>query len=147
MSLLSIFCPPGRPRGFKLRLPLLRSLSNSKVSLNDPEAGQIPTATPLHPDHHSHESLGLGEFLPLPPLPLDHQEHISGSRWGLWIIMRTVLGHSDELAEAYFKYWSCGTFLALMNDPYRPSEHGTIVEFLPKKLIFVWLWFFLLRDF
>uniref|UniRef100_A0A3Q1JDR9 Voltage-gated inwardly rectifying potassium channel KCNH2 n=1 Tax=Anabas testudineus TaxID=64144 RepID=A0A3Q1JDR9_ANATE len=37
----------GRPRGFKLRFPLLRSLSNSKVSLDDAEAGHIPTATPL----------------------------------------------------------------------------------------------------
>ncbi|XP_030254532.1 potassium voltage-gated channel subfamily H member 2 isoform X2 [Sparus aurata] len=75
----------GRPRGFKLRLPLLRSLSNSKASLDDTEAGQIPTATPLppHPDHHSHEPLGLGEFLPLPPLPSDHQEKISGSRSAL----------------------------------------------------------------
>ncbi|KAM8731444.1 voltage-gated inwardly rectifying potassium channel KCNH2 isoform 2-T2 [Acanthopagrus schlegelii] len=75
----------GRPRGFKLRLPLLRSLSNSKASLDDTEAGQIPTTTPLplHPDHHSHESLGLGEFLPLPPLPSDHQEKISGSRSAL----------------------------------------------------------------
>ncbi|XP_029385535.1 potassium voltage-gated channel subfamily H member 2 [Echeneis naucrates] len=72
----------GRPRGFKLRLPLLRSLSNSKVSLDDTEACHIPTATPLplHPDHPSHESLGLGEFLPLPTLPPDHQEQISGSR-------------------------------------------------------------------
>uniref|UniRef100_A0A3B4BCE7 Voltage-gated inwardly rectifying potassium channel KCNH2 n=1 Tax=Periophthalmus magnuspinnatus TaxID=409849 RepID=A0A3B4BCE7_9GOBI len=60
----------GRPRGFKLRLPLLRSLSNSKMSLNDAEVGHIPTATPLplHPEP-CHESLGLGEFLPLPPLP------------------------------------------------------------------------------
>uniref|UniRef100_A0A4W6BW35 Voltage-gated inwardly rectifying potassium channel KCNH2 n=1 Tax=Lates calcarifer TaxID=8187 RepID=A0A4W6BW35_LATCA len=75
----------GRPRGFKLRLPLLRSLSNSKVSLDDAEAGQIPTATPLplHPDHQSRESLGLGEFLPLPPIPPDHQEQISGSRSAL----------------------------------------------------------------
>ncbi|XP_039982707.1 potassium voltage-gated channel subfamily H member 2 isoform X3 [Xiphias gladius] len=75
----------GRPRGFKLRLPLLRSLSNSKASLDDTEAGHIPTATPLplHPDHHSHESLGLGEFVPLPPLPSDHQEQISGSRSAL----------------------------------------------------------------
>ncbi|XP_049421428.1 potassium voltage-gated channel subfamily H member 2 [Epinephelus fuscoguttatus] len=75
----------GRPRGFKLRLPLLHSLSNSKVSLNDAEAGRIPTATPLplHPEHHSQESLGLGEFLPLPPLPLNHQEQISGSRSAL----------------------------------------------------------------
>lgn len=79
------FSPPGRPRGFKLRLPLLRSLSNSKASLDDAEVGRIPTATPLplHPDHHSHESLGLTEFLPLPPLPPDHQQQLSGSRWGL----------------------------------------------------------------
>ncbi|XP_068565675.1 potassium voltage-gated channel subfamily H member 2 [Cebidichthys violaceus] len=75
----------GRPRGFKLRLPLLRSLSNSKVSLDDAEAAHIPTATPmpLRPDHHSHESLGLGEFRPLPPLQLDHQEQIVGSRSAL----------------------------------------------------------------
>lgn len=73
---------PGRPRGFKLRLPLLRSLSNSKVSLDDTEAGHIPTATPLplNSDHHSHESLGLGEFLPLPTLQKDHAEQLSGSR-------------------------------------------------------------------
>ncbi|XP_054863051.1 potassium voltage-gated channel subfamily H member 2 isoform X2 [Amphiprion ocellaris] len=75
----------GRPRGFKLRLPLLRSLSNSKASLDDAEAGHIPIATPLPlpPDHPSHESLGLGEFLPLPPLPPDHQEQLSGSRSAL----------------------------------------------------------------
>ncbi|KAM4534012.1 voltage-gated inwardly rectifying potassium channel KCNH2 isoform 2-T2 [Odontesthes bonariensis] len=75
----------GRPRGFKLRLPLLRSLSNSKASLDDAEAGNIPTATPLplHPEHHSQESLGLGEFLPLPPLPPDHQDTLSGSRSAL----------------------------------------------------------------
>nr|XP_012779495.1 potassium voltage-gated channel subfamily H member 2 isoform X1 [Maylandia zebra] len=76
----------GRPRGFKLRLPLLRSLSNSKASLDDAEAGHIPTATPvsLHPeDHRSPESLGLGEFLPLPPLPPNHQEKLSGSRSAL----------------------------------------------------------------
>ncbi|XP_077364494.1 voltage-gated inwardly rectifying potassium channel KCNH2 isoform X2 [Festucalex cinctus] len=72
----------GRPRGFKLRLPLLRSLSNSKVSLDDAESGRIPSATPLplHQVDRSHESLGLGEFLPLPPLPPDHSEQISESR-------------------------------------------------------------------
>ncbi|KAK7881866.1 hypothetical protein WMY93_030275 [Mugilogobius chulae] len=63
----------GRPRGFKLRLPLLRSPSNSKMSLNDAEVGQIPTATPLHPDP-CHESLPLHpdprrESLPLHPDP------------------------------------------------------------------------------
>uniref|UniRef100_A0A7N8YE73 Voltage-gated inwardly rectifying potassium channel KCNH2 n=1 Tax=Mastacembelus armatus TaxID=205130 RepID=A0A7N8YE73_9TELE len=68
-----------RPRGFKLRLPLLRSLSNSKVSLDNAESGHIPTATPLHRDHHSHKSVGVGEFLPLPPLTPDHHAHISGS--------------------------------------------------------------------
>ncbi|XP_047185860.1 potassium voltage-gated channel subfamily H member 2 isoform X2 [Scophthalmus maximus] len=75
----------GRPRGFKLRLPLLHSLSNSKASLEDAEAGHIPTALPLplHSDPHSPESLGLGELLPLPPLPPDHQEQISGSRSAL----------------------------------------------------------------
>ncbi|XP_026218750.1 potassium voltage-gated channel subfamily H member 2 isoform X2 [Anabas testudineus] len=72
----------GRPRGFKLRFPLLRSLSNSKVSLDDAEAGHIPTATPLplRPDQHNPESLGLGEFLPIPLLPPDRQEQISGKR-------------------------------------------------------------------
>ncbi|KAM8881046.1 voltage-gated inwardly rectifying potassium channel KCNH2 [Synchiropus picturatus] len=72
----------GRPRGFKLRLPLLRSLSNSKVSLDDAEAGHIPTATPvpLHADHSSHETLGLGEFLPSPP---EQQESVGGSRSAL----------------------------------------------------------------
>uniref|UniRef100_A0A665VM86 Voltage-gated inwardly rectifying potassium channel KCNH2 n=1 Tax=Echeneis naucrates TaxID=173247 RepID=A0A665VM86_ECHNA len=77
----------GRPRGFKLRLPLLRSLSNSKVSLDDTEACHIPTATPLplHPDHPSHESLvvrilfWLLYFFPFPrsvlqSWPEDHQE-------------------------------------------------------------------------
>ncbi|XP_063768601.1 potassium voltage-gated channel subfamily H member 2 [Eleginops maclovinus] len=75
----------GRPRGFKLRLPNLRSLSNSKASLDDSEAAKIPTATPLPvlSDNHSHESLGLGEYLHLPPLPLNHQDHISGSRSAL----------------------------------------------------------------
>ncbi|XP_053198176.1 potassium voltage-gated channel subfamily H member 2 [Scomber japonicus] len=75
----------GRPRGFKLRLPLLRSLSNSKVSLDDAEVGQIPTATPLplHQDHQSRESLSLGEFLPLPHIPPDHKEPISRSRSAL----------------------------------------------------------------
>uniref|UniRef100_A0A8P4GA85 Voltage-gated inwardly rectifying potassium channel KCNH2 n=1 Tax=Dicentrarchus labrax TaxID=13489 RepID=A0A8P4GA85_DICLA len=74
----------GRPRGFKLRLPLLRSLSNSKASLDDTEAGHIPTATPLplHPDHQSHESLGLGEFLTDPPVPPPppppHRTHLVG---------------------------------------------------------------------
>ncbi|XP_054621212.1 potassium voltage-gated channel subfamily H member 2 isoform X2 [Dunckerocampus dactyliophorus] len=75
----------GRPRGFKLRFPLLRSLSNSKVSLDDAESGRIPIATPLplHPDDGCHESLGLGEFLPLPALVPDHSEPISGSRSAL----------------------------------------------------------------
>ncbi|XP_062235841.1 potassium voltage-gated channel subfamily H member 2 [Platichthys flesus] len=75
----------GRPRGFKLRLPLLRSLSNSKASLNDPETGHIPKATPLQPQsgHHSPATLGLGEFLPRPHLQPDHQEKISGSRLAL----------------------------------------------------------------
>uniref|UniRef100_A0A665VKX8 Voltage-gated inwardly rectifying potassium channel KCNH2 n=1 Tax=Echeneis naucrates TaxID=173247 RepID=A0A665VKX8_ECHNA len=72
----------GRPRGFKLRLPLLRSLSNSKVSLDDTEACHIPTATPLplHPDHPSHESLGLGEPpAPQPtPAPPSHGSHLVG---------------------------------------------------------------------
>ncbi|XP_038165076.1 potassium voltage-gated channel subfamily H member 2-like, partial [Cyprinodon tularosa] len=72
----------GRPRGFKLRLPHLRSLSNSKASLEDAEAAHIPTAMPLHPDL-SPESLGLSEFLPLPPLAPQHQEQLSGSRSAL----------------------------------------------------------------
>ncbi|XP_056869093.1 potassium voltage-gated channel subfamily H member 2 isoform X3 [Takifugu flavidus] len=78
----------GRPRGFKLRLPLLRSLSNSKASLDDTEAGYIPTATPLplNCDQHSHELLGLGEFVALPTLPADHPEQLPVSRSGvqLW---------------------------------------------------------------
>ncbi|XP_075903842.1 voltage-gated inwardly rectifying potassium channel KCNH2 isoform X3 [Nelusetta ayraudi] len=76
----------GRPRGFKLRrFPLLRSRSNSKASLDDAEVGRIPTATqlPLHPEPHACESLGLTEFLPLPPLPPYHQESTSASRSGL----------------------------------------------------------------
>ncbi|XP_076014501.1 voltage-gated inwardly rectifying potassium channel KCNH2 [Genypterus blacodes] len=74
----------GRPRGFKLRLPLLRSLSNSKVSLDDAEAGHIPTATPLplHREHH-HSRESLGELLPLPAIAPDHKEQICGSRLAL----------------------------------------------------------------
>ncbi|XP_059901765.1 potassium voltage-gated channel subfamily H member 2 [Gadus macrocephalus] len=73
----------GRPRGFKLRLPLLRSLSNSKASLNDAEAAQVPTATPLAPPtlHPSQES--LGDFLPLRPLLPGSQDQVCGSRSGL----------------------------------------------------------------
>uniref|UniRef100_A0AAQ4QAC0 Voltage-gated inwardly rectifying potassium channel KCNH2 n=1 Tax=Gasterosteus aculeatus aculeatus TaxID=481459 RepID=A0AAQ4QAC0_GASAC len=74
---INLYRKDGRPRGFKLRLPLLRSLSNSKVSLDDTEGAHVPTATPvLHPEHH----LGLGEFLPLPSLQL---EQIVGSRSAL----------------------------------------------------------------
>ncbi|XP_037135568.1 potassium voltage-gated channel subfamily H member 2 [Syngnathus acus] len=75
----------GRPRGFKLRLPLLRSLSNSKVSLDDAESAHIPVATtlPLHPVDHCHESLGLEEFLPLSPLSPENPEQISESRSAL----------------------------------------------------------------
>ncbi|KAG5850941.1 hypothetical protein ANANG_G00087720 [Anguilla anguilla] len=48
--------------GFKLRLPLLRSLSNSKQSLQeDPEVGRV-----REPSHPSHESLALDELLSLP---------------------------------------------------------------------------------
>uniref|UniRef100_A0AAZ3R4P1 Voltage-gated inwardly rectifying potassium channel KCNH2 n=1 Tax=Oncorhynchus tshawytscha TaxID=74940 RepID=A0AAZ3R4P1_ONCTS len=66
--------PLGRPRGFKLRLPSRRSLSNSKASLDDPEPGYLPA-----PSHPSHKSLALGELLSLPPLPLEHQRSNSGS--------------------------------------------------------------------
>uniref|UniRef100_A0A8K9UWI5 Voltage-gated inwardly rectifying potassium channel KCNH2 n=1 Tax=Oncorhynchus mykiss TaxID=8022 RepID=A0A8K9UWI5_ONCMY len=66
--------PTGRPRGFKLRLPSRRSLSNSKASLDDPEPGYLPA-----PSHPSHKSLALGELLSLPPLPLEHQRSNSGS--------------------------------------------------------------------
>uniref|UniRef100_A0A3B4TBG7 Voltage-gated inwardly rectifying potassium channel KCNH2 n=1 Tax=Seriola dumerili TaxID=41447 RepID=A0A3B4TBG7_SERDU len=45
-----------RPRGFKLRLPLLRSLSNSKVSLDDAEAsrlvGPFTQSSPCVAPHH-----------------------------------------------------------------------------------------------
>lgn len=119
-SLPHSFSPPGRPRGFKLRLPLLRSLSNSKASLNDAEAGDIPTATPLplHPDHHSHESLCLGEFLPLPTLPPDHQEPISGSRLARWI----------SLVKS-----ECLTFLERQS--YETRAHHTISQWLHFSLI------------
>uniref|UniRef100_A0A673VYQ6 Voltage-gated inwardly rectifying potassium channel KCNH2 n=1 Tax=Salmo trutta TaxID=8032 RepID=A0A673VYQ6_SALTR len=70
--------PTGRPRGFKLRLPSRRSLSNSKASLDDPEIGHLPA--PSHPSHPSHKSLALGELLSLPPLPLEHQRSSSGSK-------------------------------------------------------------------
>uniref|UniRef100_A0A3Q2P648 Voltage-gated inwardly rectifying potassium channel KCNH2 n=1 Tax=Fundulus heteroclitus TaxID=8078 RepID=A0A3Q2P648_FUNHE len=68
----------GRPRGFKLRFPQLRSLSNSKASLDDAEAGHVPIATPLplHPDH-SPESLGLEAPVSLPRLPA-HRAHLVG---------------------------------------------------------------------
>ncbi|KAL1006350.1 hypothetical protein UPYG_G00071210 [Umbra pygmaea] len=62
----------GRTRGFKLRLPSLRSLSNSKVSLEDPERGRLPA-----PGHPSPEVLALGELLSLPPLPPEHQSSSS----------------------------------------------------------------------
>ncbi|XP_052360588.1 potassium voltage-gated channel subfamily H member 2 isoform X1 [Oncorhynchus keta] len=68
--------PTGRPRGFKLRLPSLRSLSNSKASLDDPETGRLPA-----PGYPSHESLALGELLSLPTLPPGHKSSSSaGSR-------------------------------------------------------------------
>uniref|UniRef100_A0A8C9V1G0 Voltage-gated inwardly rectifying potassium channel KCNH2 n=1 Tax=Scleropages formosus TaxID=113540 RepID=A0A8C9V1G0_SCLFO len=52
----------GRSRGFKVRLPLLRSLTNSRQSLrDDPEAGRLQDASRL-----SHESLALDELLSLP---------------------------------------------------------------------------------
>ncbi|KAJ8010542.1 hypothetical protein DPEC_G00076170 [Dallia pectoralis] len=62
----------GRTRGFKLRLPSLRSISNSKVTLEDPERGRLPA-----PGHPSPEVLALGELLSLPPLPPDHQSSSS----------------------------------------------------------------------
>uniref|UniRef100_A0AAV2LA45 Uncharacterized protein n=1 Tax=Knipowitschia caucasica TaxID=637954 RepID=A0AAV2LA45_KNICA len=64
----------GRPRGFKLRLPLLRSLSNSKMSLEDVEVGHISSAAPLPLHQESQpEALNLQDhdFLStnrLPPL-------------------------------------------------------------------------------
>uniref|UniRef100_A0A673VW08 Voltage-gated inwardly rectifying potassium channel KCNH2 n=1 Tax=Salmo trutta TaxID=8032 RepID=A0A673VW08_SALTR len=64
--------PTGRPRGFKLRLPSLRSLSNSKASLDDPETGRLPA-----PGYPSHESLALGELLSLPTLPPGHKSSSS----------------------------------------------------------------------
>uniref|UniRef100_A0AAZ3QGV3 Voltage-gated inwardly rectifying potassium channel KCNH2 n=1 Tax=Oncorhynchus tshawytscha TaxID=74940 RepID=A0AAZ3QGV3_ONCTS len=68
--------PTGRPRGFKLRLPSLRSLSNSKASLDDPETGRLPA-----PGYPSHKSLALGELLSLPTLPPGHKSSSSaGSR-------------------------------------------------------------------
>ncbi|KAM6977690.1 voltage-gated inwardly rectifying potassium channel KCNH2 [Aplochiton taeniatus] len=77
----------GRPRGFKLRLPHLRSLSNSKASLDDPEAGRVPTAAPLplhdHHRHPGHESLALGELRHQPPLPPGEQTSSSASRSAL----------------------------------------------------------------
>ncbi|XP_068604054.1 potassium voltage-gated channel subfamily H member 2 [Brachionichthys hirsutus] len=68
------------PRGLKLRLPLLRSLSISKASLDDAETA---TTLPLGPGHPRHESLRLGEFLPHPPLPPDQQQKVSESRLDL----------------------------------------------------------------
>uniref|UniRef100_A0AAQ4R8H1 Voltage-gated inwardly rectifying potassium channel KCNH2 n=1 Tax=Gasterosteus aculeatus aculeatus TaxID=481459 RepID=A0AAQ4R8H1_GASAC len=71
----------GRPRGFKLRLPLLRSLSNSKVSLDDTEGAHVPTATPvLHPEHHLDQQEDqctlLGPDPPAPsPSPPPHRAH------------------------------------------------------------------------
>ncbi|XP_006634281.2 potassium voltage-gated channel subfamily H member 2 isoform X2 [Lepisosteus oculatus] len=52
----------GRPRGFRLRLPLLRSLGTSKQSLSrdDPEAVVVDMSKP------SSEPLALGELLSLP---------------------------------------------------------------------------------
>ncbi|CAL8397761.1 unnamed protein product [Arctogadus glacialis] len=73
----------GRPRGFKLRLPLLRSLSNSKASLNDAEAAQVPTATPLAPPTLQPSQESLGDFLPLRPLLPGSQDQVCGSRSGL----------------------------------------------------------------
>ncbi|MFT7809104.1 potassium voltage-gated channel subfamily H member 2-like [Arapaima gigas] len=51
----------GRSRGFKVRLPLLHSLTNSRQSLqDDPEAGRLRDTS-----HPSHESLALDELLSL----------------------------------------------------------------------------------
>ncbi|XP_067233366.1 potassium voltage-gated channel subfamily H member 2 [Chanodichthys erythropterus] len=55
-----------RARGIRLRLPLLNSRNNSKSSLReDPEAGR-GTGFPSSSRGQSHESLPLGELLPLP---------------------------------------------------------------------------------
>ncbi|KAI1889004.1 hypothetical protein AGOR_G00174590 [Albula goreensis] len=77
----------GRPRAFKLRLPLLRSLSNSKQSLQeDPEAGRVRDAS-----HRSHESLALGELLSLP-----EQQPRPALQWPE--DQRTLLGLDSEPA-------------------------------------------------
>ncbi|XP_042566251.1 potassium voltage-gated channel subfamily H member 2-like [Clupea harengus] len=58
-----------RPRGIRLRLPVLRSLSNSKQSLQeDPESGHGPRHPPSTPPRRrtSRESVALGELLPVP---------------------------------------------------------------------------------
>ncbi|KAG5268285.1 hypothetical protein AALO_G00210830 [Alosa alosa] len=58
-----------RTRGIRLRLPVLRSLSNSKQSLQgDPEAGHVPHHPPGTPPRRrtSRESVALGELLPVP---------------------------------------------------------------------------------
>ncbi|XP_023660446.2 voltage-gated inwardly rectifying potassium channel KCNH2 isoform X1 [Paramormyrops kingsleyae] len=52
----------GRSRGFRVRLPLLRSLANSRQSLqDDPEAACVPRAS-----HPSRDSLMLDELISLP---------------------------------------------------------------------------------
>uniref|UniRef100_A0A3P9ALA8 Voltage-gated inwardly rectifying potassium channel KCNH2 n=1 Tax=Esox lucius TaxID=8010 RepID=A0A3P9ALA8_ESOLU len=90
----------GRTRGFKLRLPTLRSLSNSKVTLEDPEKGRLPA-----PGHPSPEVLALGELLSLPPLPPGHQSS-GGSRGSsrpalLWPEdQRTLLGSEPPPSTA-----------------------------------------------
>ncbi|XP_076147555.1 voltage-gated inwardly rectifying potassium channel KCNH2 [Alosa pseudoharengus] len=58
-----------RTRGIRLRLPVLRSLSNSKQSLQgDPEVGHVPHHPPGTPPRRrtSRESVALGELLPVP---------------------------------------------------------------------------------
>ncbi|XP_030623368.1 potassium voltage-gated channel subfamily H member 2 [Chanos chanos] len=68
-----------RARGIRLRLPLLRSLSNSKASLQeDPEVGHSTiTHGTACSRGDSHESLALGELLPLP----EQDQSASPSLW------------------------------------------------------------------
>uniref|UniRef100_A0A8C4CBW3 Voltage-gated inwardly rectifying potassium channel KCNH2 n=1 Tax=Denticeps clupeoides TaxID=299321 RepID=A0A8C4CBW3_9TELE len=71
-------------RGIRLRLPLLRSRSNSKHSLHeDPETGRVhlPATPPTAPRAGSRESLSLGELLPLSERPESQQQEPPSSQW------------------------------------------------------------------